>query len=82
MTNVNTNRIITASTKRERLQSANGRQDNKITKGKSNGWSLIYCNGHEGEQMEFVQVLGYAKGYSALLLKPVEACWPPSTTSS
>jgi hypothetical protein len=54
----------------------------RVPKANQNGWSLIYCNGHEGEQMEFVQVLGYAKGYSDLLLKPVEACWPPITTSS
>ncbi len=27
----------------------------------SNGWSLIYCKGPEGEQLEFVQVLGPVK---------------------
>jgi len=30
---------------------------NRITEGKSNGWSLLYCKGPEGEQLEFVQVL-------------------------
>ena len=60
---------------------ANGRQDNKITEGKSNGWSLLYCNGYEGEQLEFVQVLDRRRGVRKMLLKPVEACWPPSTTS-
>ncbi len=29
--------------------------------GKSNGWSLIYCKGPEGEQLEFVQALGPVK---------------------
>jgi hypothetical protein len=33
----------------------------KIAQGKSNGWSLIYCKGPEGEQLEFVQVLGPVK---------------------
>ena len=31
------------------------------TEGKSNGWSLIYCKGPEGEQLEFVQALGPVK---------------------
>ena len=34
---------------------------NRITEGKSNGWSLIYCRGPEGEQLEFVQVLNPVK---------------------
>lgn len=34
---------------------------NKIREGKSNGWSLIYCKGPEGEQLEFVQALGPVK---------------------
>jgi|GEM_PF-6658369 len=34
---------------------------NKITEGKSNGWSLIYCKGPEGEQLGFVQALGPVK---------------------
>ena len=29
--------------------------------GKSNGWTLIYCKGPEGEQLEFVQALGPVK---------------------
>jgi hypothetical protein len=38
-------------------------------------------NGHEGEQLEFVQVLGY-EGVFENALKPLDACWPPSTTGS
>lgn len=34
---------------------------NKIKQGKSNGWSLMYCKGPEGEQLEFVQVLAPVK---------------------
>ena len=34
---------------------------NRITSGKSDGWSLIYANEPEGEQLEFVQVRGQAK---------------------
>ena len=33
----------------------------KIREGASNGWSLIYCKGPEGEQLEFVQVLAPVK---------------------
>src|ERR1700750_2577884 len=81
MTDGNANRIITVSTKARTPSNAYGRQDNKITEGKSNGWSLLYSNGYEGEQFESVQVLDGRRGIRKMLLKPVEACWPPSTTS-
>ena len=60
-------RTGTPSTPRRgsRLPTAQGRarepKANKITKGKSNGWSLIYCKGPEGEQLEFVQALDPVK---------------------
>lgn len=34
---------------------------NRITSGQSDGWTLIYAKGPEGEQLEFVQVRGHAK---------------------
>lgn len=61
MTNVKANRIITASTDQARLALPMDANTNKIQAGPSNGWSLIYCKGPEGEQLEFVQVLGQAK---------------------
>lgn len=61
MTNVKANRIVTAATGRERLALPLEANTNRITEGPSSGWSLIYCKGPEGEQLEFVQVLGHAK---------------------
>ncbi|NYI00307.1 VOC family protein [Cupriavidus plantarum] len=61
MTNVKANRIVTARTDQERLALPVDTNTNRITEGPSDGWSLIYCKGPEGEQLEFVQVLGRAK---------------------
>ncbi|HEX2669582.1 MAG TPA: VOC family protein [Polyangiaceae bacterium] len=61
MPQVRANRVITVSTEKERLAAPIGSNTNRITAGKSNGWSLIYCKGPEGEQLEFVQALGPVK---------------------
>jgi catechol 2,3-dioxygenase-like lactoylglutathione lyase family enzyme len=61
MTQVKANRIITVTSEKERLAAPIEANTNKITDGKSNGWSLIYCKGPEGEQLEFVQALGPVK---------------------
>jgi catechol 2,3-dioxygenase-like lactoylglutathione lyase family enzyme len=61
MTNVKANRIIRSTTEEQRLNSPMNTNTNKITQGPSDGWSLIYCKGPEGEQLEFVQALGHAK---------------------
>ena len=57
MTQLKANRVITVTTEKERLATPMDANTNRITEGKSNGWSLIYCKGPEGEQLEFVQVL-------------------------
>jgi hypothetical protein len=46
---------------RERLGAPIEANSNSITEGQSNGWTLIYCKGPEGEQLEFVQALGPVK---------------------
>ncbi len=61
MTNVKANRIVTAATDQERVALPIEANTNRITEGPSSGWSLVYCKGPEGEQIEFVQVLGHAK---------------------
>ncbi|MCY1535587.1 hypothetical protein D9M68_709990 [compost metagenome] len=61
MTQVKANRIITATTEEQRLNAPLDSNTNRITEGASAGWSLIYCKGPEGEQLEFVQVQGHAK---------------------
>ncbi|BAN48470.1 VOC family protein [Metapseudomonas resinovorans] len=61
MTNVKANRIIRATTEQERVSAPLDSNTNRITEGASAGWSLIYCKGPEGEQLEFVQVQGHAK---------------------
>jgi catechol 2,3-dioxygenase-like lactoylglutathione lyase family enzyme len=61
MTQVRANRVITVTTEKERQAAPISANTNKITEGKSNGWSLIYCKGPEGEQLEFVQALGPVK---------------------
>lgn len=57
MTQVKANRVITVTSEQERLAAPMDANTNRITEGKSNGWSLIYCKGPEGEQLEFVQAL-------------------------
>jgi catechol 2,3-dioxygenase-like lactoylglutathione lyase family enzyme len=61
MTNVKANRIISSPSEQERLRAPLNTLTNRITSGKSDGWTLIYAKGPEGEQLEFVQVRGHAK---------------------
>ena len=61
MTQVRANRVVTVTTEAERKAAPLDANSNPITKGKSNGWRLIYCKGPEGEQLEFVQALGPVK---------------------
>ena len=61
MTQVRANRIITVRSEKERLAAPIEANSNPITEGQSNGWTLIYCKGPEGEQLEFVQALGPVK---------------------
>ncbi|GEP56995.1 hypothetical protein RSO01_41610 [Reyranella soli] len=61
MTQVKANRVITVTSEQERQAAPLDANTIKITEGKSNGWSLIYCKGPEGEQLEFVQALGAVK---------------------
>lgn len=62
MTQVKANRIVTVTTEKERLAAPVDANGNRITEGRSNGWTLIYCKGPEGEQLEFVQALAPVKG--------------------
>jgi catechol 2,3-dioxygenase-like lactoylglutathione lyase family enzyme len=61
MSNVKANRIISSNSEQERLRAPLNALTNRITSGKSDGWTLIYAKGPEGEQLEFVQVRGAAK---------------------
>ena len=61
MDRVRANRVITVTSEAERLAAPIEANSNPITEGKSDGWTLIYCKGTEGEQLEFVQALGPAK---------------------
>jgi hypothetical protein len=61
MTQVKANRVISVTTEKERLAAPLETNSNSITEGQSNGWTLIYCKGPEGEQLEFVQALGPVK---------------------
>jgi hypothetical protein len=61
MTQVKANRVVTVTSEQERRAAPLDANTIKITEGKSNGWSLIYCKGPEGEQLEFVQALGPVK---------------------
>lgn len=61
MSNVKANRIVSSASEQERQQAPLTALTNRITSGKSDGWSLIYAKGPEGEQLEFVQVRGQAK---------------------
>ena len=60
-TQVKANRVVTVATEQERLAAPRESYGNSITEGRSNGWTLIYCKGPEGEQLEFVQALGPVK---------------------
>ncbi len=57
MTQVKANRVVTVTTEQERLAAPHEAYGNRITEGRSDGWTLIYCKGPEGEQLEFVQAL-------------------------
>lgn len=61
MDQVRANRVITVTTEAERLAAPIDANSNPITEGRSEGWTLIYCKGPEGEQLEFVQTLGPVK---------------------
>jgi catechol 2,3-dioxygenase-like lactoylglutathione lyase family enzyme len=61
MTQVRANRVVTVNTEQQRLAASLDTYGNSITEGKSDGWTLIYCKGPEGEQLEFVQALGPVK---------------------
>jgi catechol 2,3-dioxygenase-like lactoylglutathione lyase family enzyme len=61
MTQVKANRSISVTTEEQRKAAPIDTNTLKIREGKSNGWSLIYCIGPEGEQLEFVQALGPVK---------------------
>lgn len=61
MTNVKANRIISSPSEQERQRAPLNTLTNRITSGKSDGWTLIYAKGPEGEQLEFVQVRGQAR---------------------
>jgi catechol 2,3-dioxygenase-like lactoylglutathione lyase family enzyme len=61
MTQVRANRIVTVGSEAERRALPMSANTNAIREGKSNGWSLIYCKGPEGEQLEFVQALNPVK---------------------
>jgi hypothetical protein len=61
MTQVKANRVVTVTTEQARLAAPHESLGNRITEGRSNGWTLIYCKGPEGEQLEFVQALGPVK---------------------
>jgi catechol 2,3-dioxygenase-like lactoylglutathione lyase family enzyme len=61
MTQVKANRVITVRSEKARLAAPMSTNTNKIREGNSSGWSLIYCKGPEGEQLEFVQALGPVK---------------------
>jgi len=61
MTQVKANRIVTVRSEAARLAAPRNANSNKIREGASNGWTLIYCKGPEGEQLEFVQALAPVK---------------------
>lgn len=61
MTQVRANRVVTVATEQQRLAAPIEANGNSITEGQSDGWTLIYCKGPEGEQLEFVQALGPVK---------------------
>ncbi|WP_395406083.1 VOC family protein [Pseudoduganella sp. UC29_106] len=61
MINVKANRIVSSPSEQERQRAPLNTLTNRITSGKSDGWTLIYAKGPEGEQLEFVQVRGQAK---------------------
>ena len=61
MDQVKANRIITVTSEAQRQAAPLETNSNPITQGQSDGWTLIYCKGPEGEQLEFVKALGPVK---------------------
>ncbi|MEL1264475.1 VOC family protein [Pseudoxanthomonas putridarboris] len=61
MTQVRANRVVTVANEQQRLAAPLEANSNPITEGQSDGWTLIYCKGPEGEQLEFVKALGPVK---------------------
>lgn len=61
MNQVRANRVITVTSEQQRRAAPMDANTNRITHGLSEGWELIYCKGPEGEQLEFVKVLGPVK---------------------
>jgi hypothetical protein len=61
MTQVKANRAVAVQSEEERRAAPMNTNTIKIQEGPSNGWSIIYCKGPEGEQLEFIQVLGPVK---------------------
>ncbi|TGD99879.1 lactoylglutathione lyase [Methylobacterium nonmethylotrophicum] len=61
MTQVRANRTVAVHSEQERRAAPRETNTIKIHEGPSNGWSIVYCKGPEGEQLEFVQVLGPVK---------------------
>ena len=61
MQNVKANRIVASGSEQAGQQAPLDTLTNRITSGKSDGWTLIYAKGPEGEQLEFVPVRGQAK---------------------
>ncbi|WP_202913096.1 VOC family protein [Acuticoccus sediminis] len=61
MTQVKANRSVRIATEAERMAAPMETNTLKIEAGPSDGWSLIYCKGPEGEQLEFVQALGHVR---------------------
>jgi len=61
MTQVKANRTVTVRTEAARRAAPLESNSNPVTVPPSDGWELIYCKGPEGEQLEFVKVLGPVK---------------------
>lgn len=61
MSQVRANRSIRVTTEEQRCAAPQSANTTKVTDAPSDGWELIYCKGPEGEQLEFVRVLGPVK---------------------
>jgi len=61
MTQVRANRVVTVTSEQQRRTAPIESHSNSITEGMSEGWTLIYCKGPEGEQLEFVKAIGPVK---------------------
>ncbi|KAB0677571.1 VOC family protein [Aureimonas leprariae] len=57
MAQVKANRVVTVTSEEQRKAAPMSANANRIKEGKSNGWTLMYCKGPEGEQLEFVQAI-------------------------